>query len=323
MPVVLGVPHARPESVSLSDPDVLKETAPAALLEARRVVKRFGPVTALDGVDFSLRAGEVHALMGENGAGKSTLVKCLSGVHRPDAGELRLAGRPIAPASPRHAESLGVSTVFQEVNLIPHMSVAENISLGREPVRRWSLRKIKWGEVKQRARDSLGRLGVQVDVSRELGSCSIAVQQLVAIARALDIDARVLILDEPTSSLDQEEVRQLFGVMGRLRAAGMGIVFITHFLDQVYAISDRITVLRDGRPVGSYAASEFPRERLVGAMVGRELEDVLERPAPGGEEGEGKGGSRGAGVRPVMKVTGIGRRGARRRGRGVVRRMVR
>lgn len=256
------------------------ETASAtpALLEARGLSKRFGPVHALSLVNFTLRAAEIHALMGENGAGKSTLIKCLTGVHRPDAGDMRLQGRAISPASPRDAEREGIATVFQEVNLIPHLSVAENICLGREPTQ---LRRIRWHAVRERARAALQRLGLSIDVRRELDSCSIAVQQLVAIARALDIDAKVLILDEPTSSLDRSEVANLFQVMRRLRDQGLGILFVTHFLDQVYAVADRITVLRDGRFVAERATTDLSRHQLVGLMVGRELDLPAAAPADG------------------------------------------
>ena len=276
---------------------------PQPLLLARGLSKRFGPVRALHAVDFDLRAGEVHTLLGENGAGKSTLIKCLTGVHAPDAGEIRLAGRLVSPATPREAESLGIATVYQEVNLIPHATVAENISLGREPLRGGWPRTIRWSEVRRRARAALARLGLELDVSRELSACSIAVQQLVAIARALDIEARVLILDEPTSSLDREEVARLFEVLARLRGEGMGVVLITHFLDQVYAIADRITVLRDGRVVGVHEAAALPRAQLVGEMVGRAFEAW--RPAPATTPG-----MQSDRPPPLLTARGLARRGA-------------
>lgn len=276
------------------------------MLALRGLSKRFGAVRALEGMDFTLRGGEVHAVMGENGAGKSTLIKCLTGVHRPDAGEMMLSGRRLAPGSPRQAEGEGIATVYQEVNLIPHMSVAENICLGREPVRRGWARCIRWGEVRRRARAAIDRLGLTLDVSRELGVCSIAVQQLVAIARALDLDARVLILDEPTSSLDRGEVARLFDILHRLRDGGMGIVFITHFLDQVYAVADRITVLRDGRLVGVHRAADLSRERLVGEMVGRAFE-AWSAAGGSGEAREATAAPRGE---TVVRARGLGRRGA-------------
>ncbi|MBK7405375.1 MAG: sugar ABC transporter ATP-binding protein [Phycisphaerales bacterium] len=276
--------QAAPEPQSSSAAPRGAGVAPV-LLAASGVSKRFGPVRALDRVDFGLRAGEIRALMGENGAGKSTLIKCMTGVYAPDAGEVRYQGRAASVGSPREAEALGVSTVYQEVNLIPHMTVAENICLGREPRRRWLGGCIRWRRVREKADAALGRLGVDVDPGREVASCSIAVQQLVAIARALDVNARVLILDEPTSSLDRDEVARLFGVMRHLRSQGLGIVFVTHFLEQVYAVSDSVTVLRDGTLVGTLPIAEVPRRRLVGMMVGREVEDhrpSADANAPGG-----------------------------------------
>jgi monosaccharide-transporting ATPase len=240
----------------------------AALLEIRKLSKSFPGVRALEEVDFTVRRGEVHALMGENGAGKSTLIKVLTGVHPRDGGTVRLDGIEIHARSPKEAEAAGISTVYQEVNLIPHLSVAENICLGRQPTR---LGLIRWRAMAERARAALARVDLKIDVSQPLSSYSIAVQQLVAIARALDISAKLLILDEPTSSLDEKEVAELFDVIRKLRAAGMGIVIVTHFIEQVYAISDRITVLRDGRLVGEYETSKLPRVELVSRMIGRAL----------------------------------------------------
>jgi galactofuranose transport system ATP-binding protein len=239
-----------------------------ALLEIRKLSKSFPGVRALEEVDFTVRRGEVHALMGENGAGKSTLIKVLTGVHARDGGTVRLDGIEIHARSPKEAEAAGISTVYQEVNLIPYLSVAENICLGRQPTR-FGL--IRWGAMAERARSALARVDLKIDVSQPLSSYSIAVQQLVAIARALDISEKLLILDEPTSSLDEKEVAELFDVIRKLRAAGMGIVIVTHFIEQVYAISDRITVLRDGRLVGEYETSKLPRVELVSRMIGRAL----------------------------------------------------
>ncbi len=266
------------------------------VLEASGITKRFPGVIALDGVAFAARAGEVHALMGENGAGKSTLIKVLTGVHPRDGGEVRVAGQPIDPRSPREAEAAGIATVYQEINLIPDLSVAENICLGRQP-RRAGL--IRWGAVRERARAALARLGLTLDVDRPLSDCSIAVQQLVAVARALDVPSRVLILDEPTSSLDEKEVAELFALVRRLRAEGMAIVFVTHFLDQVYALCDRITVLRNGRRVGEFAAAELPRIQLVSHMLGRPAGELppAAQAATGGAAGE-----------PVLAVRNFGRR---------------
>lgn len=270
------------------------------VLAASAICKKFGRVVALDGVDLTLNSGEILALMGENGAGKSTLIKCLTGVHRADSGRITLAGREISPGSPRDAELAGISTVYQEVNLIPHMTVAENICLGREPTVGWQLGRINWRRVKQRARDAASRVGISVDVDSELGTCSTALQQLIAIARALDVNSRVLILDEPTSSLDRAEVEALFGVLRRLRSQGLAIVFVTHFLEQVYAISDRIMVLRDGRVVGNHASADLGRERLVSLMIGREFASSASRAhEPSAEHAQ-----------PLLEAKGIARRGA-------------
>ena len=270
------------------------------LLEIIGLTKGFPGVKALDAVDFALRRGEIHALMGENGAGKSTLIKVLTGVFPRDAGETRLEGQVIAPRSPREAESLGISTVYQEVNLIPHLSVAENICLGRQPT--W-FGVIRWGAIARRARAALARLDLSLDVSRQLSSYSIAIQQLVAIARALDISAKLLILDEPTSSLDRTEVEELFKKLRKLRDGGLGIIFITHFLDQVYEISDSITVLRNGCRVGCFATRDLPRINLVSHMIGKALHQV--------EALERKRAST-ASIRseaPILETRGLGRKG--------------
>lgn len=239
-----------------------------ALLEIRGLTKSFPGVKALQDVDFTVRRGEVHGLMGENGAGKSTLIKVLTGVYPRDGGTIRFDGAEIDPRSPKAVEALGVSTVYQEVNLIPHRSVAENICLGRQPTR---FGMIRWRAVVRRAETALARVDLRLDVSQPLSACSIAVQQLIAIARALDISAKLLVLDEPTSSLDEQEVTEFFKVVRKLRAEGMGIVFVTHFLDQVYAISDRITVLRDGRLVGDYETAKLPKMELVSRMIGKDI----------------------------------------------------
>ncbi|HEY5811465.1 MAG TPA: sugar ABC transporter ATP-binding protein [Terrimicrobiaceae bacterium] len=250
------------------------EAEAKALLEIRGLTKSFPGVKALQGVDFTVRRGEVHGLMGENGAGKSTLIKVLTGVHSRDAGTIHLDGVEINPHSPKTAEALGVSTVYQEVNLIPHRSVAENICLGRQPTR---FGIIRWRAVARRAEAALARVDLKLDVSQPLSSCSIAIQQLIAIARALDISAKLLVLDEPTSSLDEQEVNDFFKVVRKLRAQGMGIVFVTHFLEQVYAISDRITVLRDGKLVGEYETAKLPKVDLVNRMIGREIAQLHAR----------------------------------------------
>ena len=247
------------------------------LLAMRGIGKKFPGVVALSGVDFSVRAGDIHALLGENGAGKSTLIKVLTGVYSPDAGEVRLAGQPIRPTSPKDAESAGISTVYQEVNLIPSLSVAENIGLGRQPGKFGFL---NWRALRRHAREALARLEISCDVDAELGTLPLAIQQMVAIARALDLQAKLLVLDEPTASLDEKEVAELFKVMRQLRASGLGIVFVTHFLDQVYAVTDRITILRNGELVGEYATAQLPRLQLVSKMLGREVTDETGHSSP-------------------------------------------
>ncbi|MEU1753120.1 sugar ABC transporter ATP-binding protein [Micromonospora matsumotoense] len=243
------------------------------VLTMTAISKLFPGVRALDGVDLRLFPGEVHALMGENGAGKSTLIKVLTGVYGTDSGTITLDGDEVSFSGPMQATAAGVSTVYQEVNLLPNLSVAENIYIGREPRR---LGVVNWREMRRRAQELLARIDLHIDVAELLGNYSLAVQQMVAIARAVDIRARVLILDEPTSSLDADEVAQLMRIMRQLRDDGIAIIFVTHFLDQVYAIADRITVLRNGRLVGEYLTSELPQIALVEKMIGKEL-DALER----------------------------------------------
>jgi monosaccharide-transporting ATPase len=270
------------------------------LVEMTGISVAFGPVQALDSVDLRLYPGEVHALMGENGAGKSTLIKALTGVHPVDAGHIQVLGEPVAFSGPAAAQASGISTVYQEVNLCPNLSVAENLLLGREPRRAG---RIDWRGARRRATEVLGRLHLDLDPSSPLDAHPIAQQQLVAIARAVEVDARVLVLDEPTSSLDATEVAELFRVVRRLRDDGVAILFVSHFIEQVYEISDRMTVLRNGRRVGEYRTAEISRRQLVSAMVGRELE-VLERldraPAAPADEEEP----------PVLEAVALGRRGA-------------
>ena len=238
------------------------------ILEARGISKQFLGSVALDKVDFSLRRGEVHALLGENGAGKSTLIKCLTGAYRRDDGSVELDGTVIDPRDTFEAQRLGIGTVYQEVNLLPNLSVAENLYLGRQPMRFGMTRT---AEMVKLSKDLVGRYGLDIDVRLPLSSFSVAVQQIVAIARAVDLSGKVLILDEPTASLDTHEVEVLFGIIRDLRARGLGIIFITHFMDQVYAISDRITVLRNGRLVGTRDTASLERKDLVSMMLGREL----------------------------------------------------
>lgn len=243
-----------------------------AVVDMRGVSKEFPGVKALDDVDFRLLPGEIHALMGENGAGKSTLIKALTGVYDIDSGGITVAGVAQRFTGPRQAQEAGISTVYQEVNLCTNLTVAENILLGREP-RRFG--RIDHRAMRRRAKELLAELDLDIDPGSTLGTHPIALQQLVAIARATAVRAQVLILDEPTSSLDADEVTELFRVMRRLRDGGTAILFVSHFLDQVYEISDRMTVLRNGRLVGEFLTSELTRVQLVAAMLGHEL-DVLE-----------------------------------------------
>ncbi|MDF2803777.1 MAG: sugar transporter ATP-binding protein, partial [Anaerocolumna sp.] len=245
------------------------------ILSMRNIYKHFPGVTALSDVDFTLRAGEIHALMGENGAGKSTLIKILTGVEEFEAGEIRITGFdiPVINKSPTEALKNGISTVYQEVNLCPNLSVAENIYIGRELKRHG---RIDWRTIHSKAREVLLKLNIKIDVTKPLGNYSVAIQQMVAIARAVDISAKVLILDEPTSSLDEMEVVKLFEVMKRLRNNGLGIIFVTHFLEQVYEVSDKITVLRNGSLVGEYETKALPRVQLVAKMLGKDFDDLAE-----------------------------------------------
>ncbi len=242
-----------------------------SVLEMRNIHKSFPGVRALQAVDFTLCEGEIHALMGENGAGKSTLIKVLTGVYEKDEGEIYLKGLDKAAAikSPRDAQNLGISTVYQEITLCPNLTVAENMYIGRG-----KSRVMDWKKINADADRILENLGIPARASQQLSDCSIAIQQMVAIARAVDMDCKVLILDEPTSSLDESEVEKLFGLMRDLRARGVGIIFVTHFLDQVYEVCDKITVLRDGQLVGEYVIEELPRVKLGAKMLGKELNDM-------------------------------------------------
>lgn len=241
------------------------------VLTMRGIFKEFPGVKALQNVDFTLRKGEVHALMGENGAGKSTLVKCLTGVYEKDSGEIRIDGKdePVSIRSPQDAQNLGISTVYQEITLCPNLTVAENMFIGRG-----NYKFINWRAQEKKADEILQRLNIPAKASQQLGTCSLAVQQMVAIARAVDMECKVLILDEPTSSLDEREVALLFELMRDLKSRGVGIIFITHFLDQVYEICDRITVLRNGELVGEYEIKDMPQVELVSAMLGKAIDDI-------------------------------------------------
>lgn len=245
------------------------------VLTMKNISKTFPGVKALSDVDFTLREGEIHALMGENGAGKSTLIKVLTGVHDFEAGEIRMSGNPapIINHSPQEAQNNGISTVYQEVNLCPNLTVAENLFIGREP-RKFGM--IDWKTMNRKSAEVLKNLDIHVLPTQNLDDCSIAIQQMIAIARAVDMKCRVLILDEPTSSLDDEEVEKLFTLMRKLRAEGVGIIFVTHFLEQVYAVCDRITVLRNGALVGEYEIENLPRVQLVSKMMGKDFDDLAD-----------------------------------------------
>jgi simple sugar transport system ATP-binding protein len=304
-------------------------SASVPILEMKGIRKVFAGAVALDGVDFRLFPGEVHAVMGQNGAGKSTLVKTLTGVYKQEAGSIFLAGKPIRPDSPLAARKLGISTVYQEVNLCLNLSVAENIMIGKEPTVAGT---IDWKSLRRMATTALARLDLDIDVNQPLATYSIAVQQMVAIARALDETAKILILDEPTSSLDENEVERLFGVIAKLRAEGLAVLFITHFIDQVYRIADRITILKDGRLVGEYLAGDLPKIELVTKMLGKELSsfsrggkaespmekalrklgDGAAKPAAASAPPAAKpaAGKPAAAARSALKVANIGRRGS-------------
>ncbi|MCK2030574.1 sugar ABC transporter ATP-binding protein [Microbacterium galbinum] len=275
---------------------------PQPIVEMRGISIEFPGVKALDGVDFRLFPGEVHALMGENGAGKSTLIKALTGVYRIDSGSIVVAGSERSFSGTGDAQAAGISTVYQEVNLAPNLSIGENVMLGHE-VR--GLFDINWRATHRAATAALARLGLEhLDTHRPLSTLSIAMQQLVAISRAMAIQAKVLILDEPTSSLDAAEVENLFAVIRALRADGVAILFVSHFLDQIYAISDRLTVLRNGRYEGEFLTADLDRHALISTMIGKDL-DALK--SLGGNR---RRDPRDPDEKPYLAASGIGRRGA-------------
>ncbi len=248
------------------------------VLEMRGINKTFPGVKALQNVDFSLNEGEIHALMGENGAGKSTLIKVLTGVYSKDGGTIELKGKgTVQIHSPQDAQRLGISTVYQEITLCPNLTVAENMFIGRGEGHFTN-----WRQMNADAEKLLKMLDIPATATQQLATCSIAVQQMVAIARAVDMDCKVLILDEPTSSLDEQEVEKLFGLMRDLKKMGVGIIFVTHFLDQVYEVCDKITVLRDGQLVGEYDIKDLPRVQLVAKMLGKEMDDLSDIKGEGG-----------------------------------------
>lgn len=267
------------------------------LLEMKGISKSFPGVKALQQVDFSIKPGEAHALMGENGAGKSTLIKVLTGIHQRDHGEILFEGKSISPANSAQAQHAGISTIYQELNLIPDLSVAENIFIGREPVK---MGIIDWKTVQSRARDILEKMGLDdVDVNEPFARQSVAVQQMVAIARAVSISARLLVMDEPTSSLSEKEVGILFDVIRSLKKQNMSVIFISHKLDEVFEICDRATILRDGCLVGEYPMQDLTKLKMISLMIGRDAEAVLERKR---EAAEGLGDRQ-----SVMKATELSR----------------
>jgi monosaccharide-transporting ATPase len=277
-------------------------TAAPPVVEMRGISIEFPGVKALQEVDFTLCPGEIHALMGENGAGKSTLIKALTGVYTIDAGRIVVDGAEQTFAGPAAAQAAGISTVYQEVNLCDNLTVAENIMLGHEPRRRGA---IDWRSTRTAASTYLARLSLDIDPGSSLSAHSLAVQQLVAISRAMVVDAKVLILDEPTSSLDAGEVQQLFAVMRSLRDDGVAILFVSHFLEQVYEVSDRMTILRNGQLVGEYLTAELPRLELVSKMIGKSLE-VLEKL----EDAPKRSMAALYDTVPYVQAIGLGRRGA-------------
>jgi len=275
--------------------NVTMSEAKTPIVEVHRGTVRFANDTALDGVDFRMFGGEVHSLMGENGAGKSTLIRAITGARPLDSGTITLDGERVALASPVDAQRRGIRSVYQEIDLLPNLSVAENIFLGREPRRRGA---IDWPRMRQDAAHALRDLGLTIDPESPLGSHSLAVQQLVAIARATSSDVRVLVLDEPTSSLDADEVAELFRIIRDLKQRGVAILFVSHFLDQVYEICDRITVLRDGALVGEYLTHELLRIDLVQKMLGKDADALTVRPRDATESGDAV---------PILEARGVSR----------------
>jgi ribose transport system ATP-binding protein len=248
--------------------------AMTTLLSIQDLEKHFDGVPALSGASLDVVPGEVHALIGQNGAGKSTLIKILTGVYRRDAGEIAFLGKTSNLTSPREAQAAGIATIYQELNLVPLRSVTENIIMGLEPKRAGFL--IDWREAHRRTREILSRFGINIDVTAPLGSYSTAVQQLVAIARAVSLDAKLVIMDEPTSSLDTTEVEILFGVVRELKSSGVSVLYVSHFLDELFRVCDRVTVMRDGRTVACHEIADVRKLQLISEMLGRNMEDLQE-----------------------------------------------
>ena len=243
------------------------------LLEMRKITKEFPGVLALDNVDFNLRNNEIHALMGENGAGKSTLIKVLTGIHHKDSGQTILNGSPINPLKASQAQELGISTIYQELNLIPYLSICENIFIGREPKR---LGLIDWKTVETKSKQILKDMGMEdVNVKEPLYKQSVAVQQMVAIARAISIEVKILVMDEPTSSLDEKEVNILFNVIRKLKKENISVIFITHRIDEVFEICDNVTILKDGQLIGEFPVKELTELSLVSSMIGRDAKSLM------------------------------------------------
>ncbi|HEV2564343.1 MAG TPA: sugar ABC transporter ATP-binding protein [Microvirga sp.] len=264
----------------------------APLLTMQGIDKRFAGIPALRAAELVVETGEVHALIGQNGAGKSTMIKILTGYYRKDAGEILFDGKPVAFSSPQEAQRAGISTIYQEINLVPYRSVTENICLGREK-RRFGL--LDWPAMHAEARALLARFNIDIDVRRPLMVYPTAVQQMVAIARAIGFEAKLVIMDEPTSSLDEREVGVLFDVIRQLKAGGVSVIFVSHKLDELYAVCDRVTIMRDGRTVQVAPMTQLSRLDLVTSMLGRELTQVLQEPHDAHpSEGDGR--------KPVLKV---------------------
>ncbi|MGD8650253.1 MAG: ATP-binding cassette domain-containing protein, partial [Desulfobacterales bacterium] len=260
------------------------------ILSIKGLSKSFPGVKALSNVQFCLNRGEIHALMGENGAGKSTVIKVLTGVYKRDAGEIIYNGAPLECKSPLQAQEAGISPVYQEVNLVPNLSVAENVFLGRQPIKGG---RIDWKTMNRAAAKIIRRFDLDIDIEKNLGDYPVAIQQMVAIARALELNSKILILDEPTSSLNVQETERLFTQMRRLKDEGQAIIFITHFIDQMYEIADTVTVLRNGTYIGTWPVAELNKLQLISKLLGKEAEKLSEVTASrlGNESGDGHGRS--------------------------------
>jgi ABC-type sugar transport system ATPase subunit len=286
----------------LSEPVQSDESTRSPLLRVERISKSFPGVLALQEVSLEVHAGEVLGLVGENGAGKSTLMKILSGVYEPDAGEIVFAGKPVTLHSPRQAQELGISIIYQEFNLMPNLSVEENVFVGREPN---SSGVVRWRALRQQTEDLLGQLGVHLDPGAAVRDLSVAEQQMVEIAKALSLNARLVIMDEPTSALTDTEVAALFAIIAGLKARGLAVIYISHRLDEIFNICDRVTVLRDGQNVGHLSIQEATPDRIVRLMVGRPLGDLF-RPEEAERRLEALAERE---PPPVLEVRGLGRTG--------------